>query len=657
MGGKERGAVGLLNKPGIEHTVDDGIHKVTSPNGHTEAYDQGKDIRINSTETHPEAQGGGEATLRMAKLADAAHARGGKLVSDGSVSPSQTNVYSALGRMGYDVQRNPEAVASTTRPGSWYSNTPNEPVFSVGPKPADTRPLGQRIGGASQRGGPKFTPKAEPEESPARVNIGLHIGDPANGGRVMKPGEAVAALRSQGVKIGKTSVQTGGAEPTLVADIHRPLTDAEGDAVAQKTGQTAIAQRNADGTGNMLGAGAKSAEAKQQGWDKYNSDYFQMHDGRSATEHDAETKGFNEVKQHLTPAEASDIENRAPAHRTAAIKNLLDTFHGSTSIEGTSAMALAGQAKKGWYEKAGKAINSVFGPDAPRFTALLAAMSPQTSVEMNFHNALRTFVNWDKAGRPTDAGAIKKIMEDSSLKNPESESDSNVMDAWHQNGVRALTSKDPEHEGFQLSGPKVDSFYKNLRGNTHEVTNDSWNAIATNIDQKLFSGAYRKVAGDIFGRLGFKSPTYMGVSAKVRAAALQLSKMTGEAWTPSEVQETMWSFVKTAFEHAKATGKSIPELMKSGELNDQLIRGTSDFHSLFGAPEHAGFLDDSRFGKSARRVARQSDTQPAAPGKASAAAAEALRPHLEAEGERLEGARQARLANRKARIGNIQVPF
>jgi hypothetical protein len=499
--------------------------------------------------------------------------------------------------------------------------------------------------------------KQFPGDEKAMVNIGLHQGDPANGGRVMKPGEATAALRSTGVKIGKTSIQTGGSEPTMVASLDRPLTREEMQSVMAKTKQSSIPQRFSNGAGEIHVAPGQEAVAAKQGWDKYDPNQFQMHDARSATEHDAERQAYSQIKPHLTPAEASDIENRAPAHRTAAIKNLLDTFHGSTSIEGTSAMALAGQAKKGWYEKAGKAINSVFGPDAPRFTALLAAMSPQTSVEMNFHNALHTFVNWDKAGRPTDAGAIKKIMEDSSLKNPESESDSNVMDAWHQNGVRALTSKDPEHEGFQLSGPKVDSFYKNLRGNTHEVTNDSWNAIATNIDQKLFSAAYRKVAGDIFGRLGFKSPTYMGVSAKVRAAALQLSKMTGEAWTPSEVQETMWSFVKTAFEHAKATGKSIPELMKSGELNDQLIRGTSDFHSLFGAPEHAGFLDDSRFGKAARRVASQPDTARPAPSEASKAAAEALRPHLEAEGERLEGARQARLANRKARIGNIQVPF
>jgi hypothetical protein len=360
----QRGAVGLLNKPGIEHTVEDGVHKVTSPNGETTGFDQGKDIRLTGTRTHGEAQGGGEGTLRMQKLADAAHERGGNLLSDQVVSPEQMKTYGALSRMGYDVQKHPGAVPSESRPGAWLADEANHPVMTVGPrrigsipqaggtgettpmgrsifggrqagyignpyesaKPAKdvwgnernkvdrsvgggnpyesapakanpwggertkadrSTPAGARLFGGKQRGavGLDLNPKTEPAEAPARVNIGLHQGDPENGGRVMKPGEAVAALRSQGVKVGKTSVQTGGSEPTLVADLNRPLSPEEGNAVAAKTGQQAIAQRHADGSGTMLGEGAQSAAAKAQGWDKYNSDYFQMHDGRSATEH------------------------------------------------------------------------------------------------------------------------------------------------------------------------------------------------------------------------------------------------------------------------------------------------------------------------------------------------------------------------------------
>jgi len=775
----------------------------------------------------------------MAKLADTAHERGGNLVSDGSVSPSQTNVYSALGRIGYDVQRNPEAVASTYRPGSWYSNEPNKPVFTVGPRrigsvpqagavPGETTPMGRSIFGGRQAGAvgdltrkPEPTggnpynsapvardvwgnerakqdrstpagarlfggkqrgavgnlnPKAEPPEGGyqaskdlenfvkksapphhvdpngptnfeelmarkgeksmpvnpqeaegsiykdvptniafrawhdklhqdlnagfdhegemkvaqqmqqrfpsdtpggAQVNIGLHQGDPAAGGRVMKPGEAVAALRSQGVKVGKTSVQTGGSEPTLVADLARPLTAEEGNAVAAKTKQSSIPQRNADGSGTMLGEGAQSAAAKAQGWDKYNPDYFQMHDGRSATEHDAEHAAYNEIKPHLTAAEQASIEGRAGKNRATAIKNLMDAFHGSTSTEGTAAMALAGQAKKGWYKNSGKAISTVYGPDAPRFAALLAAMSPQTSVEMNFRNAIHVFKAWDEAGRPTEHAAIQKVMEDNSLKNPESTSKSNVMEAWRQNGIRALTSKDPEHESFQLSGPKVNSFYQNLRDNVHEVTNDSWNALALHVPQTIFGGAYKAAPGDIFGKMGGKSPGYMGASAKVRAAASHLSNLTGETWTPHETQETLWSFAKTAMEYnenaakqAKAAGlpkpaeKTIPELIREGKINDDLIRSTPDFAHLFALAEHSGVFGSGKFAAGAKRLAKQTRNapEPTGPSEASAAAAKTLRPALLEQAERLEGIRQQRIADKAAgrkerQIGNVQVPF
>jgi hypothetical protein len=41
----------------------------------------------------------------------------------------------------------------------------------------------------------------------------------------------------------------------------------------------------------------------------------------------------------------------------------------------------------------------VFGPeDAPRFASLLAALSPQTSVEMNLLNTLNVWKNWTAAG-------------------------------------------------------------------------------------------------------------------------------------------------------------------------------------------------------------------------------------------------------------------
>jgi hypothetical protein len=518
----QRGAVGLLNKPGIVHDYDPatGAHTVTSPNGETVGRDaaNGRDIISQRDDTHPEAQGGGEATRRAMKLADFASERSGSLHSDTSVSPAEAKVFSAVGRSGYDIKKNPNARISDTT-GNWVSNDPREPVFTAtkhspstspqaGAIPGETTPLGRsifggrqagavgdltrkpeggnpynsapvkpdvwgnernvqdrtgtgaapkssgnpydwggaegqknirtplgaRLGGGRQRGaiGNNLNPKTEPaisgtaadnsppkkltgpeistpgyiyhatsaenlknirrigklnthtpneftdqnswpdgstekrnyftstakntwqfapeegtpallrmradahpiktesttgdlysktavgaknmeylssdnswkpiiggrqrgaignlnpKESGATVNIGLHQGDPANGGRVMKPGEATAALRSQGVKVGKTSIQTGGAEPTMVADIHRPLTEPKMQNVLAKTKQSAIPQRTAAGNGSISVAPGHEATAAREGWDKYNPESFQMHDGRSAAEHDAE---------------------------------------------------------------------------------------------------------------------------------------------------------------------------------------------------------------------------------------------------------------------------------------------------------------------------------------------------------------------------------
>ena len=52
----------------------------------------------------------------------------------------------------------------------------------------------------------------------------------------------------------------------------------------------------------------------------------------------------------------------------------------ATLEEGVAA-AYAGQTKRGWYEQSARTILEIFGiEDAPRFSALLAALSPQQAV-------------------------------------------------------------------------------------------------------------------------------------------------------------------------------------------------------------------------------------------------------------------------------------
>jgi len=294
----------------------------------------------------------------------------------------------------------------------------------------------------------------------------------------------------------------------------------------------------------------------------------------------------------LMPVKVAGREIKIPADQAAvlqkAIKNLTpeeqakfrsDTAQKFVTIlselpttKEFAAAAIGGRAKKGWYEGSAQAILQVFGPDAPRFAALLSATSPQTSVESNLFNALQVWKNWTAAGRPTDRDAIVKVMGQSVQGNKGEES---VLDAWVNNSVRALSSEDPSK--VVLSGPKVNSFMLNLQGNVDEVTNDAWMAAFSLVDQRIFSGSLTK-GGD-----PGKGPGYLAMNARVRDTAAYLTKVTGETWTPAEVQETIWSWAKTLYETAGSAGesRSAVQLIRDNAITDQLIASTPDFRTLF----------------------------------------------------------------------------
>ena len=157
-------------------------------------------------------------------------------------------------------------------------NFPSEPREFVGGKMAETYPpktktLAEMFPG--QRGGPKAK-----GEHASTLNIGLNVGDPANGGRVMDPKEAKDAIKGMGYDVGKTSVVQSNTEPTLVADLHGQRMSLDDlHALSAKLGQGAIAQRYSDGSGSMEGPAAKE-------WGDYNPAYFRMHDGKTAADHD-----------------------------------------------------------------------------------------------------------------------------------------------------------------------------------------------------------------------------------------------------------------------------------------------------------------------------------------------------------------------------------
>ena len=356
--------------------------------------------------------------------------------------------------------------------------------------------------------------------------------------------------------------------------------------------------------------------------------------------------------KNLTPEEQAKFRSNTASKFVTILKQL-------PSKEEFGAASIAGKAKKGWYEGSTQAIIQVFGPDSSRFASLLSATSPQTSVESNLFNALQVWKNWTAAGRPTDRESIVRVMGQSVQGNKGEES---VLDAWINNSVRALSAEDPST--VVLSGPKVNSFMLNLQGNVNEVTNDAWMASFTYVDQNLFSGSLTK-GGD-----PGKGPGYLAMNARVRETATYLTKITGETWTPAEVQETIWSWAKTLYETAGAKGemRSAVQLIQDNAITDELIASTPDFRTLFYderfAPilEQAGYsnqLSQLRAATSGSNVAAGAK-KPGSSGQASSVDADSQRKYLERNAKRLDKLRADRAkeaaakAKAKTQLGGVE---
>lgn len=272
------------------------------------------------------------------------------------------------------------------------------------------------------------------------------------------------------------------------------------------------------------------------------------------------------------------------ATRAEQLRKIMEQMPSATEM---AAVAKAGIAKKGWYKLSAAAISRVFGADARRFAALLAALSPQTSVEANLANALRVWRAWIKAGRPTSESAILAIM-GANVQGDKGEK--SVLGAWKNNAYRALIMDNPER--IVLSGPKVNSFMLNLLDDvvayTEEVTNDAWMSNYSGIAQEEFGAD--KGAG-----MPGKGVGYLAMSLQSRRAARQLE------WEGREIQETVWSFSKALYEKVtkllkngeKVTAES---LITSGGLLHEDIAATPDFEKLFVDPTYRQFFDEQAYG-------------------------------------------------------------
>ena len=316
--------------------------------------------------------------------------------------------------------------------------------------------------------------------------------------------------------------------------------------------------------------------------------------------------GAKDIGRYLLPSERDFIfeNNRFGKDRAETLfqlftKNLPSAFEMAN-------VAVAGIEKKGWYKRSAKGIVELFGVhDGRRFAALLAATSPQTPVDRNLSNALKVWIAWSNNGRPTDVQRIEEVSRIAI---------GNEFDLYRNNLLRSLSTPDGQEMSILLSGPKVNSFMMNLIGNVEEITNDTWmvNYAAVDIDPKLLKSQLKRdptkaeiakgTGRDAIGIISTKKPNYIALSAKTREAAEVATEITGEPWTPAEIQETVWSFAKALGDMLRSSPKSASELLVSGALTNQDIASVPDFATLMSDGIYRQILERGGYGERLRII-------------------------------------------------------
>lgn len=281
-------------------------------------------------------------------------------------------------------------------------------------------------------------------------------------------------------------------------------------------------------------------------------------------------KGSERIERWLTDQEVDELSAQGA-------RGILGAMERGNTPDELAAAALAGSAKKGWYQDSERAMRQLFdNPNAPddpeRFVALLAATSPQTSVQGNLTNALKAWTNWDAAGRPKDRDSMMQI-----FRRSWGDASADKMEAWTKNAMRALSAKDARE--IRISGPKVESFRRNLLGDLEQATNDAWMANLGGASQEKLFTSRDNVAKDWVGKVYTPAGGYLAQAIKTRQAAEGL----GPEWAAANVQEAGWSLGKTLMELAtkpsavrkaiEEFGNEVPDYIQNMQAGDYSVRG------------------------------------------------------------------------------------
>lgn len=269
----------------------------------------------------------------------------------------------------------------------------------------------------------------------------------------------------------------------------------------------------------------------------------------------------------IVPEELAQFRNASPKLRSEMVESYLR----GPRPENFADTILAGASGKGWYDISGEGIVESFGDDAPRFTALLAAQSPNKSVEDNLKYALDTWARWNEAGRPAE---LTRESARGIIASP--------LPADFDNSILALTADADEllRGKLKLSGPKVDPFNLDLMGNVNRIVQDTHQARGYGVAQSRI------------GNVGVNLP----MNAMVRNAAAIASRRVGVDLTGANAQEMGWGWIRgltnaagrddaVAALRASQVNPNLPMAGKEGMTLAQRVSDNVALGDLMGRPQ------------------------------------------------------------------------
>lgn len=305
---------------------------------------------------------------------------------------------------------------------------------------------------------------------------------------------------------------------------------------------------------------------------------------------------------NLTPKDAErfaaltvDNQNRSLQRRVLRNFSLLGDRKRSALA------AIIGAENQQWYDESASAVREMFGDDAPRFAAVLAATSPQSDVEENMELALGFWRAWERAGRPTDPEILTPLINGTAealiargLKVDPGTVRNNLTTTFTADDA-VLMDPATYETGF-LSGNKVDAFTANLSRNIQFQHLLDRMERAT-IDTHIKRGHGFDTGSDL------TVSQLLAETAFTRSAAQELSGIVGRQIRPEEVQAMEWSTYKAISDRLGVGGQRrgrtysqvVEELIETGDPVGALradIAETPSFSSILNQDRYDPYLTD-----------------------------------------------------------------